>query len=77
MWILRTRSGITIKQLKELLNDWPETKPDGSPNRVLVDTRSLRGMPGVASSAANSSGNLDLAAGTGVPFDCDGETWAP
>lgn len=29
-------NGITVKELKEVVQNWPETHPDGTPTRVLI-----------------------------------------
>ena len=37
-------NGITVKELKDILKDWPEesTEPDSSPTKVWIGTRDSR-----------------------------------
>lgn len=38
-------NGLTVKELKELLTDWPETNEDGEPTEVWIETE--RGLSSI------------------------------
>ena len=36
---------MTIKELKEIIKDWPETTKDGEPTEVWIETGLMLGSP--------------------------------
>lgn len=55
--ILYFDEGITVKELKEIIKDWPETRADGTPTEVWLSNAAGVSNPAVELSTLNVDEN--------------------